>query len=164
MFIIVCLGLFFLFHSKSRAFHFTMKTFHKYSESHVLNASNSKVSAWCRSSRSFPECPVGSDISTCTREMDPVAFHTYTEFFTHAHSICHYLQSESWQHRAENTIHRCMKHMETKLPLITYFKCVSVHDVVEVTASLNCYCVWYRLTKGSWRGGGWWSLWKELSK
>ncbi len=38
--------------------------------------------------------------------MDPVAFNTYTEFFTHAHSICHYLQSERWQQRAENTIHR----------------------------------------------------------
>nr|XP_029502631.1 uncharacterized protein LOC115118197 isoform X2 [Oncorhynchus nerka] len=38
--------------------------------------------------------------------MDPVAFNAYTEFFTHAHSICRHLQSESWQHQAENTIHR----------------------------------------------------------
>ncbi|XP_062854274.1 uncharacterized protein LOC134317504 [Trichomycterus rosablanca] len=59
-----------------------------------------------RSGRSFPECPEGSSVKTCTRDMDPVAFNTYTEFFTHAHSICHYLQSEQWQHRAENTIHR----------------------------------------------------------
>ncbi|KAG7332718.1 hypothetical protein KOW79_004552 [Hemibagrus wyckioides] len=59
-----------------------------------------------RSGRSFPECPEGSDVKTCTRDMDPVAFNTYTEFFTHAHSICHYLQSEQWQLRAENTIHR----------------------------------------------------------
>ncbi|MCJ8734686.1 hypothetical protein PDJAM_G00238260 [Pangasius djambal] len=59
-----------------------------------------------RSGRSFPECPEGSDVKTCTRDMDPVAFNAYTEFFTHAHSICHYLQSEQWQHRAENTIHR----------------------------------------------------------
>ncbi|GAA6086980.1 uncharacterized protein LOC113645520 isoform X1 [Tachysurus ichikawai] len=59
-----------------------------------------------RSGRSFPECPEGSDVRTCTRDMDPVAFNTYTEFFTHAHSICHYLQSEQWQHRAENTIQR----------------------------------------------------------
>ncbi|ROL48405.1 Protein brambleberry [Anabarilius grahami] len=59
-----------------------------------------------RSGRSFPECPEGSDVKTCTKDMDPVAFNTYTEFFTHAHSICHYLQSERWQQRAENTIHR----------------------------------------------------------
>ncbi|XP_041953795.1 uncharacterized protein LOC121713329 [Alosa sapidissima] len=59
-----------------------------------------------RSDRPFPECPEGSEIRFCTRDMDPVAFNTYTEFFTHAHSICHYLQSERWQHRAENTIHR----------------------------------------------------------
>uniref|UniRef100_A0A672MJ63 Brambleberry n=1 Tax=Sinocyclocheilus grahami TaxID=75366 RepID=A0A672MJ63_SINGR len=60
----------------------------------------------CRSGRSFPECPEDSDVKTCTQDMDPVAFNTYTEFFTHAHSICHYLQSERWQQRAENTIHR----------------------------------------------------------
>ncbi|KAF7695666.1 uncharacterized protein LOC124399499 isoform X1 [Silurus meridionalis] len=59
-----------------------------------------------RSGRSFPECSEGSDVKTCTRDMDPVAFNTYTEFFTHAHSICHYLQSEQWQLRSENTIHR----------------------------------------------------------
>ncbi|KAA0714365.1 hypothetical protein E1301_Tti019961 [Triplophysa tibetana] len=59
-----------------------------------------------RSGRAFPECPENSDVKTCTQDMDSVAFNTYTEFFTHAHSICHYLQSERWQHRAENTIHR----------------------------------------------------------
>ncbi|KAK3565954.1 hypothetical protein QTP86_023264 [Hemibagrus guttatus] len=58
------------------------------------------------SGRDFPECPEGSNVKTCTCDMDPVAFNTYTEFFTHAHSICHYLQSEEWQHRAEDTIHR----------------------------------------------------------
>ncbi|XP_016323787.1 uncharacterized protein LOC107674346 [Sinocyclocheilus anshuiensis] len=59
-----------------------------------------------RSGRSFPECPEESDVKTCTQDMDPVAFNTYTECFTHAHSICHYLQSERWQQRSENTIHR----------------------------------------------------------
>ncbi|XP_066500622.1 uncharacterized protein [Hoplias malabaricus] len=59
-----------------------------------------------RSGRDFPECPEGSDVKACTRHMDPVAFNAYTEFFTHTHSICHYLQSEQWQNRAENTIHR----------------------------------------------------------
>uniref|UniRef100_A0A8C7NLI8 Protein brambleberry n=1 Tax=Oncorhynchus mykiss TaxID=8022 RepID=A0A8C7NLI8_ONCMY len=59
-----------------------------------------------KSGRSFPACPEGSEVSSCTRTMDPVAFNAYTEFFTHAHSICRHLQSESWQHQAENTIHR----------------------------------------------------------
>ncbi|XP_064156617.1 uncharacterized protein LOC135235247 isoform X1 [Anguilla rostrata] len=59
-----------------------------------------------RSDRPFPECTDGSEVRECTRDMDPVAFNTYTEFFTHAHSICHYLQSERWQGQAENTIHR----------------------------------------------------------
>ncbi|XP_693095.5 uncharacterized protein [Danio rerio] len=59
-----------------------------------------------RSGRSFPECTEDSDVKTCTQDMDPVAFNTYTEFFTHAHSICHYLQSERWQQRAQSTIHR----------------------------------------------------------
>ncbi|KAJ8017292.1 hypothetical protein DPEC_G00016330 [Dallia pectoralis] len=59
-----------------------------------------------RSGRPFPACPKESDVSACTRTMDPVAFHTYTEFFTHAHSICHYLQNEIWQQQAERTIHR----------------------------------------------------------
>ncbi|KAJ8393484.1 hypothetical protein AAFF_G00059570 [Aldrovandia affinis] len=59
-----------------------------------------------RSGRPFPDCTDDSEVRSCTQHMDPVAFNTYTEFFTHAHSICHYLQSERWQHRAENTIHR----------------------------------------------------------
>ncbi|XP_045062776.1 uncharacterized protein LOC121537368 [Coregonus clupeaformis] len=59
-----------------------------------------------KSGRPFPACPEGSEVSSCTRTMDPVAFNAYTEFFTHAHSICQHLQSESWQHQAENTIHR----------------------------------------------------------
>ncbi|XP_061114929.1 uncharacterized protein LOC133139419 [Conger conger] len=59
-----------------------------------------------RSDRPFPECTDNSKVWECTRDMDPIAFNTYTEFFTHAHSICHYLQSESWQQRADNTIHR----------------------------------------------------------
>uniref|UniRef100_A0A673AAT2 Uncharacterized protein n=1 Tax=Sphaeramia orbicularis TaxID=375764 RepID=A0A673AAT2_9TELE len=58
------------------------------------------------SGRDFPSCPEGSDVRRCTASMDAVAFNTYTEFFTHTHSICHFLQSEAWQSRAENTMHR----------------------------------------------------------
>uniref|UniRef100_A0A8C2WFW8 Brambleberry n=1 Tax=Cyclopterus lumpus TaxID=8103 RepID=A0A8C2WFW8_CYCLU len=58
------------------------------------------------SGRDFPSCPEGSEVSRCTAGMDAVAFNTYTEFFTHTHSICHFLQSETWQSRAENTMYR----------------------------------------------------------
>ncbi|XP_069033855.1 uncharacterized protein [Embiotoca jacksoni] len=58
------------------------------------------------SGRDFPSCPEGSEVSRCTSAMDVVAFNTYTEFFTHTHSICHFLQSEAWQSRAESSMHR----------------------------------------------------------
>ncbi|XP_018542979.1 uncharacterized protein LOC108890564 isoform X2 [Lates calcarifer] len=58
------------------------------------------------SGRDFPSCPEGSEVSRCTGGMDAVAFNTYTEFYTHTHSICHFLQSEAWQSRAENTMYR----------------------------------------------------------
>ncbi|XP_008400542.1 uncharacterized protein LOC103460226 isoform X2 [Poecilia reticulata] len=58
------------------------------------------------SGRDFPSCPEGSEVSRCTTGMDPVAFSTYTEFFTHTHSICHFLQSEAWQRRTESTMYR----------------------------------------------------------
>ncbi|XP_059190193.1 uncharacterized protein LOC131972376 isoform X2 [Centropristis striata] len=58
------------------------------------------------SGRDFPSCPEGSEVSRCTGAMDAVAFNAYTEFFTHTHAICHFLQSDAWQSRAENTMHR----------------------------------------------------------
>ncbi|RVE64436.1 hypothetical protein OJAV_G00125990 [Oryzias javanicus] len=58
------------------------------------------------SGRNFPACPEGSDVSKCTGGMDAVAFNTFTEFFTHTHAICHFLQSEAWQSRAEDTMSR----------------------------------------------------------
>ncbi|XP_041035550.1 uncharacterized protein LOC121272821 [Carcharodon carcharias] len=59
-----------------------------------------------RSGKSFPSCPEGSTILACTEGMDSMAFGAYTEFFTHAHSICYYLQSEQWQQQAEDTMDR----------------------------------------------------------
>ncbi|XP_011481308.1 uncharacterized protein LOC101161666 isoform X2 [Oryzias latipes] len=56
------------------------------------------------SGRDFPACPEGSDVSRCTGGMDAVAFNTFTEFFTHTNAICHFLQSEAWQNRAEDTM------------------------------------------------------------
>ncbi|XP_061841360.1 uncharacterized protein [Nerophis lumbriciformis] len=58
------------------------------------------------SGRAFPSCPEGSGVSSCTSSMDPVAFNSYTEFFTHAHAICHFLHAEASHDRAENTMHR----------------------------------------------------------
>ncbi|XP_034534329.1 uncharacterized protein LOC117808774 isoform X3 [Notolabrus celidotus] len=58
------------------------------------------------SGRDIPACPEGSEVSRCTGAMDAVAFNAYTEFFTHTHSMCHFLQSEAWQSRAETTMHR----------------------------------------------------------
>ncbi|XP_011619200.1 uncharacterized protein [Takifugu rubripes] len=58
------------------------------------------------SGRALPSCPEGSDLSSCTASMDAVAFNTYTEFFTHTHSMCHFLQSEAWRDRAADTMHR----------------------------------------------------------
>ncbi|MBN3285554.1 GEX1 protein, partial [Polyodon spathula] len=59
-----------------------------------------------RSARPFPLCSEGSSVQDCTRHMDSVAFNAYTEFFTHTHSICYFLQGEAWQLEAEDTVHR----------------------------------------------------------
>ncbi|XP_035016339.2 uncharacterized protein LOC118111659 isoform X2 [Hippoglossus stenolepis] len=38
--------------------------------------------------------------------MDVAAFNAFTEFFTHTHAICHFLQSDAWQSRAEDAMYR----------------------------------------------------------
>ncbi|XP_048688988.2 uncharacterized protein LOC125628175 isoform X2 [Caretta caretta] len=65
-----------------------------------------------RSGRPFPRCEAGSSVRACTQHMDPVAFGVYTEFFTHAHSICYLLRSEAWQQQAESTVHRLVASSE----------------------------------------------------
>ena len=49
-------------------------------------------------------CEDAMTIEDCTKDMDAVAFQTYTEFFTHTGHICFFLQSELWQERTENVI------------------------------------------------------------
>nr|XP_048688950.1 protein brambleberry-like [Caretta caretta] len=66
-----------------------------------------------RSGRPFPRCEAGSSVRACTQHMDPVAFGVYTEFFTHAHSICYLLRSEAWQQQAESTVHRLVASSES---------------------------------------------------
>ncbi|XP_056396276.1 uncharacterized protein LOC130291514 [Hyla sarda] len=59
-----------------------------------------------RSGRDFPVCTEKSTIRDCTHNMDTAAFNAYTEFFTHAHSICYYLQNELWQEKTQDIILR----------------------------------------------------------
>ncbi|CAH2316537.1 Hypothetical predicted protein [Pelobates cultripes] len=66
-----------------------------------------------RSGRDYPVCTEKNSIRQCTRGMDSVAFNTYTEFFTHAHSICYYLQNEMWQEQAQDTILRLTAHSDS---------------------------------------------------
>ncbi|XP_067833891.1 uncharacterized protein [Heptranchias perlo] len=66
-----------------------------------------------RSGKSFPPCGESSTVLACTQDMDSVAFGAYTEFFTHAHSICYYLQNEIWQQEAEETIERLTVNSES---------------------------------------------------
>ncbi|XP_042307513.1 uncharacterized protein LOC121922319 isoform X3 [Sceloporus undulatus] len=66
-----------------------------------------------RSGRGFPPCKPHSSIRDCTQHMDSVAFGVYTEFFTHAHSICYFLHNEAWQQRAQDTVHRLTSSSES---------------------------------------------------
>ncbi|KAM3912480.1 uncharacterized protein RB166_020936 [Leptodactylus fuscus] len=59
-----------------------------------------------RSGRDFPVCTEQSTVRECTHGMDTVAFNAYTAFFTHAHSICYYLQNELWQEKTQDIILR----------------------------------------------------------
>ncbi|XP_042202621.1 uncharacterized protein LOC121852790 [Callorhinchus milii] len=65
-----------------------------------------------RSGKTFPECLDTDTVRDCTRDMDALAFGVYTEFFTHTHSICHYLQSQAWQQQTQHTIHRLTVHAD----------------------------------------------------
>ncbi|XP_060679215.1 uncharacterized protein LOC132813700 isoform X2 [Hemiscyllium ocellatum] len=58
------------------------------------------------SGKSFPACPESAGVQSCVGSLDSVSFLVYTEFFTHAHSICYYLQSELWHQQMEETITR----------------------------------------------------------
>lgn len=51
-------------------------------------------------------CPHDVSISVCFKNSNDRdrLFSTYTEFFTHTQSICHYLQHKEWQEEAANTI------------------------------------------------------------
>ncbi|PRD26379.1 UNVERIFIED_CONTAM: gamete expressed protein [Trichonephila clavipes] len=49
-------------------------------------------------------CPEKTLISVCLRNSSDRIFSTYTEFFTHTQSICHYLQHREWQEQTQKTV------------------------------------------------------------
>ena len=57
-----------------------------------------------KSGRMTYVCEDSMSVESCTGDMDPVAFQTYTEFFTHTGHICYFLQNVLWQEKTENII------------------------------------------------------------
>ncbi|CAB1330376.1 unnamed protein product [Coregonus sp. 'balchen'] len=55
-----------------------------------------------KSGRPFPVCPEGSEVSSCTRTMDPVAFNAYTELTESSAGVVEQLSST--QRMAENLV------------------------------------------------------------
>lgn len=51
-------------------------------------------------------CSWEETISECLRNVDSHAFTAYTNFFTHTHSMCYFLQSQVWQEETEKTIYK----------------------------------------------------------
>ncbi|GFT15678.1 gamete expressed protein, partial [Nephila pilipes] len=49
-------------------------------------------------------CPEEEPISVCLTNSSDRIFSTYTEFFTHTQSICHYLQHREWQEQTQKTV------------------------------------------------------------
>ncbi|EEB17048.1 mitochondrial ribosomal protein VAR1, putative [Pediculus humanus corporis] len=45
-------------------------------------------------------------INICPQKLSDRAFNAYTEFYTHTHSICFFLQSQTWQEEAEKTVNK----------------------------------------------------------
>lgn len=57
-------------------------------------------------------CPEDSPISSCLRNVSDRVFSTYTQFFTHAQSICYFLQHKSWQEETEKTVIKLAENSE----------------------------------------------------
>ena len=72
-------------------------------------------------------------IEECTKDMDPVVFQTYTEFFTHTGHICYFLQSELWQERTENVITRLSDTSDEAVAKLE--EALEYHKVMDVKQS-----------------------------
>lgn len=82
-----------------------------------------------KSGRQTYPCDNLMSIRACTVNMNPVAFQTYTEFFTHTGHICYFLQSELWHERTENILSELS---ETSSATVTKLKkALDHHKVIE---------------------------------
>ena len=55
-----------------------------------------------------PTFPCGGDslVSDCLAGVDSNGFTAYSQFYTHTHNMCYYLQSQQWQQQTELTVAR----------------------------------------------------------
>ena len=90
-----------------------------------------------KSARQTYPCTDSMSIEECTKDMDPVGFQTYTEFFTHTGHICYFLQSELWQERTENVINRLSDTSDEAV--VKLEEALEYHKVMDVkqTEALN---------------------------
>ena len=53
-----------------------------------------------------PTYPCRSDeaIADCLRSVDSRAFASFSNFFTHTHNMCQFLQSQVWHEKTQDTI------------------------------------------------------------
>ena len=49
-------------------------------------------------------CELSMDIKDCTGDMDTIAFQTYTTFFVHCTTMCHFVVSQLWQTETVNLL------------------------------------------------------------
>lgn len=87
-----------------------------------------------KSGRQTYHCDDTMTIEECTRDMNTVAFQTYTEFFTHTGHICYFLQSQLWQERTENVISRLSDSSHEALDKLE--ESLEYHRVLDVKQSV----------------------------
>lgn len=90
-----------------------------------------------KSGRQTYHCDDAMTIEECTRDMNTVAFQTYTEFFTHTGHICYFLQSQLWQERTENVISKLSDSSHEALEKLE--ESLEYHKVLDLkqSAALN---------------------------
>jgi hypothetical protein len=62
------------------------------------------------SGRFMPDCPISSDISSCTNKtaLDDVSFGTYTAYTLHTESLCFYVETKEWEATSSDLIRRLL--------------------------------------------------------
>lgn len=59
------------------------------------------------------ECDDLADIALCTAKMTAEAYQVLTEFFTHTHNMCFFLQQQAWQDKTETLVTHLVKTSDT---------------------------------------------------